>query len=57
MENKIYNYYRLFGWSILAAVFAFLVNNILQLSLGYQSIFLVDNKFSTTSIIEFTVAM
>ncbi len=55
MENKIYNYYRFFGWSIIAAVFAFLVNNVLQLSFGFQSIFLVDNKFSTTSIVEFTV--
>ena len=44
MENKIYNYYRFFGWSIIAVVFAFLVNNILQLSFSFQSIFSVDNK-------------
>ena len=55
MENKIYNYYRLFGWSIIAAVFAFLVNNVLQLSFGYQSIFSVDNKLSITSIVEILV--
>ena len=55
MENKIYNYYRLFGWSIITAVFAFLVNNILQLSFGFQSIFLIDNKFSITSVVELIV--
>ena len=55
MENKIYSYYRLFGWSILSIVFAFLVNNVLQLSFGFQSIFLVDDKFSITSVVELTV--
>ena len=55
MENKIYSYYRLFGWSILSTVFAFLVNNVLQLSFGFQSIFLVDDKFSITSVVELTV--
>ena len=55
MENKIYNYYRLFGWSIIAAVFAFLVNNVLQLSFDFQSIFVIDNKFSITSFVELTV--
>ena len=55
MENKIYNYYRLFGWSILSTVFAFLVNNVLQLSFGFQSIFSVDDKFSITSVVELTV--
>ena len=55
MENKIYNYYRLFGWSILSIVFAFLVNNVLQLSFGFQSIFSVDDKFSITSVVELTV--
>ena len=55
MENKIYNYYRFFGWSIIAAVFAFLVNNVLQLSFGFQSIFSLENKFSITSVIELII--
>ena len=55
MENKIYNYYRLFGWSIIATVFAFLVNNVMQLSFGFESIFSLENKFSITSVIELII--
>ena len=55
MDKNIYTYYRLFGWSILAIIFAFLIDNILLVGFDFPGIFSLTNKITVLSIIELTI--
>ena len=52
MDSKIYTYYRLFGWSILAITAAFLVDNVLIVGFDFPGVLSVINNFSFLSLIE-----
>ena len=55
MDKNIYTYYRLFGWSILAIIFAFLIDNILIVGFQFPGILSLTNGFSLFSSIELVI--
>ena len=52
MDSKIYTYYRLFGWSILAIISAFLIDNVLMVGFDFPGVYTIINNFSFLSLIE-----
>ena len=55
MDKNIYTYYRLFGWSILAIIFAFLIDNILMVGFQFPGILSLTNGFSIYPSIELII--
>ena len=52
MDSKIYTYYRLFGWSILAIISAFLIDNVLMVGFDFPGVYTITSNFSFLSLIE-----
>ena len=52
MDSKIYTYYRLFGWSILAIISAFLIDNVLMVGFDFPGVYTIISNFSFLSLIE-----
>ena len=52
VDSKIYTYYRLFGWSILAIISAFLIDNVLMVGFNFPGVYTIISNFSFLSLIE-----
>ena len=55
--SQIYTYYRIFGWSLLSFIIAFLIDNILIVGFEFPGPFSIINNFSLLSFVEIAIYM
>jgi TRAP-type mannitol/chloroaromatic compound transport system permease small subunit len=55
--SQIYTYYRIFGWSLLSFIIAFLIDNILIVGFEFPGPFSITNNFSLLSFVEIAIYM
>ena len=55
--SQIYTYYRIFGWSLLSFIIAFLIDNILIVGFDFPGPFSIINNFSLLSFVEIAIYM
>ena len=55
--SQIYTYYRIFGWSLLSFIIAFLIDNILIVGFEFPGPFSIINNFSLLSFAEIAIYM
>ena len=53
--SQIYTYYRIFGWSLLSFIIAFLIDNILIVGFEFPGPFSIINNFSLLSFVEIAI--
>ena len=55
--SQIYTYYRIFGWSLLSFIIAFLIDNILIVGFEFPGPFSIINNFSLLCFVEIAIYM
>ena len=55
--SQIFTYYRIFGWSLLSFIIAFLIDNILIVGFEFPGPFSIINNFSLLSFVEIAIYM
>ena len=55
--SQIYTYFRIFGWSLLSFIIAFLIDNILIVGFEFPGPFSIINNFSLLSFVEIAIYM
>ncbi len=55
--SQIYTYYRIFGWSLLSFIIAFLIDNILIVGFEFPGPISIINNFSLLSFVEIAIYM
>ena len=55
--SQIFTYYRIFGWSLLSFIIAFLIDNILIVGFEFPGPFTIINNFSLLSFAEIAIYM